>query len=311
MSLDDVFDEFEEKKEEDKTVPEVALESSKESEAEGDSVPEGGEEAPTPSEKEGGDDWFGEPVEKPVEEKAVEKESVEEKAEEAPAEETPAEKPPAAETPADDWFETAEDKTAEDQPVEEKVTGETPTEETQVAETPTVDVEGWFEPAGEEPIPEVVPSKPLDMTALESIKVYPIVVPAVTAEAMKAQITLFQSLKASLLDKNQDIANIQGNPFIKRSGWRKFALAFNISDEIIREQKEKQGDEFEWRMWVKVWAPNGRSVVGIGACSSKERDFAHLEHDVYATAHTRAKNRALSDLIGSGEVSWEELRGMA
>ena len=35
-----------------------------------------------------------------------------------------------------------------------------------------------------------------------------------------------------------------------------------------------------------------------------------MEHDVYATAHTRAKNRAISDLVGGGEVSAEEMLAM-
>ena len=317
MSLDGVFDEFNEEKKADKPVTEKAPEPSEESEIDGDSAPKGADEskdeveekeARAPSKAEDADDWFSPAVDVPAEEEAVgDKPADIQPVEEETVAETPSDEIPATETPVDALFEPAEEKPAEDQPAEGEVVVETPTPEAEVA---TEESEGWFVPAPEEPIPEVAPSEQLDMTALESISVYPIVIPAITPEAMKKQMKLFQSLKASLLDQGKDIASIQNKPFIKRSGWRKFALAFNISDEIVREQKEQQGDEFEWRMWVKVWAPNGRSVVGIGACSSKERDFAHLEHDVYATAHTRAKNRALSDLIGSGEVSWEELRGM-
>jgi hypothetical protein len=47
----------------------------------------------------------------------------------------------------------------------------------------------------------------------------------------------------------------------------------------------------------------------VGACASNERRFAHLDHDVRATAHTRGKNRAIADLVGGGEVSAEELEG--
>ena len=35
--------------------------------------------------------------------------------------------------------------------------------------------------------------------------------------------------------------------------------------------------------------------------------FSNPENDVRGTAHTRAKNRAISDLIGAGEVSAEEI----
>ena len=58
---------------------------------------------------------------------------------------------------------------------------------------------------------------------------------------------------------------------------------------------------------AEVRAPNGRINTGVGICDSKERNFAHLEHDVYATAHTRAKSRAISDMVAGGVVSAEEM----
>jgi len=136
----------------------------------------------------------------------------------------------------------------------------------------------------------------------------PIVVPAITPEKMVEQMDLFQKLKAQLLDPKTDVVDIKGKPYVKRSGWRKLALAFNISDEVLSTEKEEVEGGYVWRIQVRAWAPNGRSAVGIGACSSTEREFAHPDHDIYAIAHTRAKNRAISDLIGSGEVSAEELR---
>lgn len=226
-------------------------------------------EAPAPGEKES---WFGEPIEG----------------------EEPTEVEPTEPTEGGlDWFTEAEEE------VKPEVTPEV---------APEVAEEGaeWeIEEKEEETteIPERVEGE------IISVQASPIVIPAVTPEYMKGQMKLFQRMKASLLDRDQDIATIQGQPYVKRSGWRKFALAFNLSDEIVREVKDVIGNNFTWRIWVRAWAPNGRSVVGIGACSSEERSFAHLQHDVYATAHTRAKNRALSDLIGSGEVSWEEIKG--
>jgi hypothetical protein len=37
------------------------------------------------------------------------------------------------------------------------------------------------------------------------------------------------------------------------------------------------------------------------------RHWSHWRHDIKTLAHTRAKNRAISDLVGSGEVSFEEM----
>ena len=58
---------------------------------------------------------------------------------------------------------------------------------------------------------------------------------------------------------------------------------------------------------VEAKAPNGRSAVGVGIASIHERQFSNPEHDIPATAHTRAKNRAFADLFGLGEVSAEEI----
>ena len=135
-----------------------------------------------------------------------------------------------------------------------------------------------------------------------------IMLPAVAAARMK----LFEELKLSLLtDSDIQTIDYKGakRSFIKRSGYRKLALAFNISDEIIKEetQQEPTTGLTVWRIHVRATEHSGRSAVGIGACSSKERAFAHPDHDIYATAHTRAKNRAIADLIGQGEVSAEEM----
>lgn len=269
-TIEDVFDEFEE---EDKTSPEDVKKPAQKPDSEAVSVPDETDESKDEVEKD------------------------------APA--------TSKDEDVDDWFEAAEqpakDQPAEEKPVKEKAE-ETPSEETPAEETPTEATDDWFVPS-EDQAPAETPSEvSADAGVPMSVEASPIVVPAVSAVVMRASMQQFQSLKASLLDKS-DIATIQNKPFIKRSGWRKLALAFNVSDDIIKDERVVHNDDFECRIWVKVWAPNGRSVVGIGACSSKERNFAHVEHDVYATAHTRAKNRALSDLIGSGEISWEELRG--
>ncbi|MEM4727200.1 MAG: hypothetical protein QXD04_02970, partial [Candidatus Bathyarchaeia archaeon] len=69
-----------------------------------------------------------------------------------------------------------------------------------------------------------------------------IVVPAIGPEELARQMQLFQDLKAKLLDWKTDVVEIQGRPFVKRSGWRKFALAFNISDEIVKAERETHPD---------------------------------------------------------------------
>lgn len=134
--------------------------------------------------------------------------------------------------------------------------------------------------------------------------------PAAEIEELKRHWQTIQELKKSILDKS-DIQDIQGKTYVKRSGWRKLQSAFAISDRIITKEREDLGEgQFLWRIEVEAYhTKTGRSATGLGTCSTKERKFAHVEHDVIAIAHTRAKNRAISDLIGLGEVSAEEIDG--
>lgn len=52
-----------------------------------------------------------------------------------------------------------------------------------------------------------------------------------------------------------------------------------------------------------------RSARGsICSTGEKNRRFVRQDHDIASTAYTRAANRAISDMIGAGEISAEEVR---
>lgn len=140
-----------------------------------------------------------------------------------------------------------------------------------------------------------------EITGIESIVTLPMAKDQII-ERFKA----IQSLKMAILD-DSDMIKIGNKPYVLKSGWRKLEFALNLTDTIMREEKEVADGITTWRIQVKVIAPNGRAVMGIGACSSNERKFQHPDHDVYAMSHTRAKNRAISDMCGLGEVSAEEM----
>ena len=135
-----------------------------------------------------------------------------------------------------------------------------------------------------------------------------IVRPAVSAQQAIAAWNEFQDLKKAILQPS-DIKKIQGKDFMVKSAWRKFATFFNLNDKIVEETQtpHADGNGWTWKVKVECVAPNGRITEGVGMCSTSERTFAHLEHDTYATAHTRAKNRAISDMVAAGEVSAEEV----
>ena len=135
-----------------------------------------------------------------------------------------------------------------------------------------------------------------------------IVRPAMTPDDSLIAWNEFQELK-SRVKSPQDVIRIQGKEYLTKSFWRKMGTFFNLTDDIVTREIELDNNDRTRSAYyeVKVTHPNGRSVVGIGFCSANERNFAHPDHDIRATANTRAKNRAISDMIAGGEATAEEM----
>ena len=156
---------------------------------------------------------------------------------------------------------------------------------------------------------------------------------APVAEVLALQ-TQYRELCAGLLEP-EDFQRIGQTEFKKKAAWRKLAVAFNVSTEVLaeRETRDDGGRIIRAHYRVRAEAPNGRHWEGIGVCDRYERcclpgcykkhrhcpaaeyggtclgftHFSNAEHDIPATAATRASNRACSDLFGLGEVSAEEI----
>jgi len=149
----------------------------------------------------------------------------------------------------------------------------------------------------------------------------------------------YQQLTRDLLD-DSDYQRIGSKQFKKKSAWRKYARAFNISDRVTFEEIVRDVDGYPLYARIRVEAVHegsGRRAEADHECHVKERccpaadglpcdkrewnshrcclsgctGRIHFSHpgDIPATATTRAKNRAISDLIGAGEVSAEEMEG--
>lgn len=151
-------------------------------------------------------------------------------------------------------------------------------------------------------------------------------------ERAKKQWEAYQELTRSILDAS-DYQKIGGREFKKKSAWRKYATAFNISTEVIKEEivRAEDGYPIYARVVVRATAPNGRYQEADHECHVTEKccpkpcprsswqnhaccgpdcdGRRHFSHpgDIPAIATTRAKNRAISDLIGAGEVSADEM----
>lgn len=138
-------------------------------------------------------------------------------------------------------------------------------------------------------------------------------------------ISNYRAVQAALDQAMPDcIMSIQGKKFRKKMYWRGVATAFNLRLEMVSEQRvefdkpiSEHVDEDEWG-WVVVYratASNGRSCDGDGLCYASEkltkqgyRSAMMTDHNIRSHAHTRAKNRAISDLVGFGEVSADEVK---
>lgn len=134
-------------------------------------------------------------------------------------------------------------------------------------------------------------------------------------EQVVAGMTAYQELLPKLLDASDYQDAGRGKRFVKKSGWRKIARAFNLSVELVSSRvfRDEHGEVQRAEVVARAIAPNGQVQDGDGYCSIDEDRFSgpkgnksKLENDLRATATTRAKNRAISDLVGMGEVSAEE-----
>lgn len=125
----------------------------------------------------------------------------------------------------------------------------------------------------------------------------------------------YQAMLPRLLTAS-DYQDAGGKQFVKKSGWLKIAAAFDLETELaapVHIERAEDGKPVRAEVWIRAVAPSGRSMVGDGYCSIDESRFARdsarqkLEHDLPSTAATRARNRAISNLVGMGEVSAEEV----
>ena len=159
----------------------------------------------------------------------------------------------------------------------------------------------------------------------------------VTADEAAEEWRRYIEICHAILDDTEDYQDIGRKRFKKKSAWRKLAKAFDVSDAILEREVQRRADGYPVYAAITVEATyklTGRTSIGYHECHVAERccprarggecpnfgrswhtccqancdGSAHWSHpgDVVATAHTRAKNRAIADLIGAGEVSAEE-----
>lgn len=188
------------------------------------------------------------------------------------------------------------------------------------------------EPIEGEVVPDDIPTPGAESTsvALAPRQRRSEVIRPLNADDLIESFDAYQSLLPRLLspsDYQSAGKDKDGNErrFVKKSGWRKIATAFDLDVQILRSvvERDEAGQPQRAEVWARAVAPSGRSMDGDGYCSVDEERFgragdsdwklakarAKLENDLRATATTRAMNRAISGLVGMGEVSAEEVDG--
>jgi hypothetical protein len=148
----------------------------------------------------------------------------------------------------------------------------------------------------------------VEIARLEPLRPMPIY------EVQRAMQEYQQGLEAILADSDwQTFRDNAGNErrFVKRSGWRKIATWFGldllVNSGNVLVARDERGKALRATVIARVVAPNGRMAEDVAVCDASERAFSKLEHDLVATATTRALNRATADLVGMGDVSAEEM----
>ena len=113
-----------------------------------------------------------------------------------------------------------------------------------------------------------------------------------------------------------------GEPYLKKLGWRKISLGMNLSCGIVTRRRitgeDSRGKYYGWLYHVRVVAPNGRCQDAEGCCTSRNPFFSKKygkpvdpkEEDIVHTAQTRAFNRGVGDMVGSAGPSAEEMVGI-
>ncbi len=136
-----------------------------------------------------------------------------------------------------------------------------------------------------------------------------------SASQLEANVQQYQEMSKTLDRLMPDQIMMVGDKLYRKKGyWRAIAQGFSLVLELLNETRQELDNDFGYTVTYRATDPRtGRYCDGDGACYASEKAQRHggiggTEHNVRAHAHTRAKNRAIADLVAFGEVSADELQ---
>ena len=134
-----------------------------------------------------------------------------------------------------------------------------------------------------------------------------IIRPAVTPDEALEAWKEYQTLKEKIVEPS-DVQKIGKEDFLRKSYWRKLKTFFNLQVGCVKESHfTDENQVLHFMVIYRASHTNGTFADGDGACDSSEKGMHKSFHNTRAIAHTRAFNRAVSNLVGGGEVSAEEI----
>lgn len=146
----------------------------------------------------------------------------------------------------------------------------------------------------------------------KEITEYSVSIPMMPIKELSSLTKYVAEVKKTLMKKGEDYIIQKGKQYTARKGFAKLAQGFNLSDEIISEEElTRKGEFYGFSYTVRVYNAYGRQAMGVGSCTVDEPNIKHHRdrpyHDVRSIAYTRAWNRAISNFVGSADVSAEEM----
>lgn len=155
-----------------------------------------------------------------------------------------------------------------------------------------------------------MPKQKTALAEVETRNITGMITPAGSIEDTIKQFQLYQELKKRLATK-EDFQPIKGKQHPKKSFVRKVQRFFNLSCELLRDEplRDENGEIIAWVATARaIHVPTGAFQDADGSCSFDEKvKEQRTIHNIRAHAITRAKNRAILDLVGFGDVSAEEI----
>ena len=170
---------------------------------------------------------------------------------------------------------------------------------------------------------------------LEVLDTPGVVVPVITEKEAIEHFKQLEKFKSAVLtdadymfkDKNGKTCSKEEavTKYIRKSGWWKIALRFGVSIVMHGSRVVKGEDQDgKWHgvgILIKAIAQNGRFIEVEGVCTTRNQFFCKRwsadkktfswidtdEKNLISTAQTVAINRAVAYLVGSGELSAEEV----